>query len=143
MLLKPFPLFSQALILRICMCAALLCFAPVLQAQVEEKADSTEYEEEEEEAPEYDTIISENGPYWDYIRPNEFNFDTNFAPARSVYPIWDTVVVNPYKVDLKDMNDTISILLSGFDDCAFHPPAIGDKTSDFGFRRWGRRAKPE
>jgi murein DD-endopeptidase MepM/ murein hydrolase activator NlpD len=26
-------------------------------------------------------------------------------------------------------------------DCFFHPPALGDITSTFGFRRWGRRAK--
>jgi murein DD-endopeptidase MepM/ murein hydrolase activator NlpD len=26
-------------------------------------------------------------------------------------------------------------------DCRFHPPAIGDISSNFGFRRWGRRAK--
>jgi murein DD-endopeptidase MepM/ murein hydrolase activator NlpD len=39
------------------------------------------------------------------------------------------------------MHDTIHLVLGNVADCAFHPPAIGDITSNFGFRRWGRRLK--
>jgi murein DD-endopeptidase MepM/ murein hydrolase activator NlpD len=39
------------------------------------------------------------------------------------------------------MEDTIKLILANYDDCSFHPPAIGDITSNFGFRRWGRRQK--
>ncbi len=104
--------------------------------------DGLEEEEGEEESNEYDSIVySENDHYWDFIRPRNFRFDTTFAPARGFYLGWDTITINPYKVDLKTMEDTINLVLSGYEDCSFHPPAIGDVTSNFGFRRWGRRQK--
>ncbi len=115
-------------------------------AQVEEEPDTTtiyeiEDNEEESEAEEFDSLVIENnGPYWDFLRPHNFLFDTNYAPARRYYNIWDTVTINPYKEQMKEMNDTVLISLLA-DGCGFHPPAIGDLTSNFGFRRWGRRAK--
>lgn len=115
-------------------------------AQVEQQPDTTyaseiDEEEEESEADDYDSIIvNPNEPYWDIVKPHQFIFDTAFAPAQHIYPLWDTFVVNPYKIDLKEMPDTVILSLIG-NDCGFHPPAIGDITSNFGFRRWGRRAK--
>jgi murein DD-endopeptidase MepM/ murein hydrolase activator NlpD len=109
--------------------------------------DSGEEEEEEdgdifEESTEFETYIyTPSERYWDFIRPRNFLFDTAFAPAREFYNSWDTITINPYGFDFKSMEDTVKLILSGYDDCAFHPPAIGDVTSDFGFRRWGRRLK--
>lgn len=110
-----------------------------LEVIIEEEA---EEEGEFEESNEYDSVVySSSDRYWDFIRPRNFNFDTSYAPAKDFYQGWDTVTINPYKVDLKAMEDTIKLVLSGYDDCSFHPPAIGDVTSGFGFRRWGRRQK--
>jgi murein DD-endopeptidase MepM/ murein hydrolase activator NlpD len=115
------------------------------QVQLELEPDTTivvEFEEDEEEADEYDSVIvSPSEKYWDFIRPRNFLFDTAFAPAHQFYQSWDTVTINPYQVDLKNMHDTIHLVLGNVADCAFHPPAIGDITSNFGFRRWGRRLK--
>ncbi len=117
-----------------------------LQAQDTEGPDSTEVfedpEEDEEEAAEYDSVVvSSSEKYWDFIRPRNFMFDTAYAPAHLFYDSWDTITINPYKHDLKTMEDTIRLVLADFDDCSFHPPAIGDVTSNFGFRNWGRRQK--
>lgn len=80
--------------------------------------------------------------YWDMLRDPNFKFDEAMIPANTHYPYdWDTVVINPYKVSLKDMNDTILLKLKDSMDCAFHPPAIGDITSTFGFRKWARKPK--
>lgn len=128
-----------------------LFFTTMASAQVEinepDSMDVLETDEEEEdtegeeEAREYDSIVVENdGPYWDFLRPRNFNFDSSNAPANAFYAIWDTVVINPYKIDLKDMTDTIVLPLVS-DGCGFHPPAIGDLSSTFGFRNWGRRLK--
>ncbi|MCF8253373.1 MAG: peptidoglycan DD-metalloendopeptidase family protein [Bacteroidia bacterium] len=107
-----------------------------------EVSDEKEEEEEESEAAEYDSVIvSSSDRYWDYIRPKDFLFDTAFAPANMFYSSWDTITINPYKKDLKNMEDTIRLVLANYDDCSFHPPAIGDITSNFGFRNWGRRQK--
>ncbi len=119
-----------------------------VKAQVEitspdttEVIENEEEEEEDEESAEFDSVIVEsNGPYWDFLRPRNFVFDTSNAPANQYYNFWDTVVINPYKKDLKLMEDTIVLPLVT-DGCGFHPPAIGDLSSTFGFRRWGRRAK--
>jgi murein DD-endopeptidase MepM/ murein hydrolase activator NlpD len=115
-------------------------------AQTIVSPDSTEVfeepEEEDEEAAEYDSVVvSSSENYWDFIRPRNFMFDTAYAPAHTFYKSWDTITINPYKVDLKAMEDTIKLVLADFEDCSFHPPAIGDVTSNFGFRNWGRRQK--
>lgn len=132
--------------------AIFICFNNKTKAQVKIDSDTSEdvifIESDEEaesdiddEADEYDSLVLENeGRYWDYLRPRNFVFDTAFAPARQFYSVWDTVTINPYKEHLQEMSDTVSLLLAS-DECGFHPPAIGDLSSNFGFRRWGRRAK--
>ncbi len=127
---------------------SLLFLSPLLKAQteLELQPDSTVFieleEDEDEESEEFDSIVvSPSEKYWDFIRPRDFYFDTSFAPAHHFYSGWDTVTINPYRVDVKNMSDTVNLVLANFDDCAFHPPAIGDVTSNFGFRRWGRRLK--
>lgn len=109
--------------------------------EINESEEETEDEEGYEEAREYDSVIVDNNePYWDFLRPRNFNFDSSNAPAAGFYGIWDTIVINPYKIDLKAMPDTVVIPLVS-DGCGFHPPAIGDLSSTFGFRNWGRRQK--
>jgi hypothetical protein len=106
--------------------------------------DGDEADEEGEAEGEFDNTFTgySDVTYWDLLRDPGFQFDEAMIPAGSHYPFdWDTVVINPYKVSLKDMNDTILLRLKDSMDCAFHPPAIGDITSTFGFRRWGRRPK--
>lgn len=113
----------------------------IISPDTTEVIENDEEEEEDEESTEFDSVIVEsNGPYWDFLRPRNFVFDTSNAPANQYYNFWDTVVINPYKKDLKLMEDTIVLPLVT-DGCGFHPPAIGDLSSTFGFRRWGRRAK--
>ncbi|OYU95922.1 MAG: peptidase M23 [Bacteroidetes bacterium B1(2017)] len=124
----------------------LLALTSTIKAQVIEGPDSIEFvedpEEDEEESSEFDSVIvSGSEKYWDFIRPRNFLFDTAFAPAHNLYTVWDTITINPYHRDLKVMEDTIRLVLADFDDCSFHPPAIGDVTSNFGFRNWGRRQK--
>ena len=95
-------------------------------AQVEEEPDTTvvyeiDENEDESEADEYDSLIIENsGPYWDFLRPHSFVFDTSHAPARQFYNIWDTVTINPYKQQMREMDDTVLISFVG-DGCGFHP----------------------
>lgn len=99
---------------------------------------------DEEGEGEFDSSFTgyEDVNYWDLIRDPSFTFDRMMIPAQSHYPEgWDTIVINPYKVSLKDMNDTVLLALRDSMDCTFHPPAIGDITSNFGFRRWGRKPK--
>ena len=115
-----------------------------LHAQVNEE-DSVSVEDEQEQE---EDIIDENFTgytnlnYWDYMRIPNFKFDTNMIPASDFYPFgWDTMTINPYKLDLKEMPDTILLELKDSNDCLFHPPAIGELSSTFGFRNWGRRKK--
>jgi murein DD-endopeptidase MepM/ murein hydrolase activator NlpD len=130
-----------ALILFTCITNNIVAQVKIIGPDSLEISEEEEEEEESEESAEFDSIIVDNnGPYWDYLRPRNFTFDTLNAPARQYYNFWDTVVINPYKEDLKLMNDTVVIPLIT-DGCGFHPPAIGDLSSNFGFRRWGRRAK--
>lgn len=56
---------------------------------------------------------------------------SDFSALPSEYEIWDTNNVNPYKVSLVDMIDTIKIDVSNY--C---PPSRKHVTSDFGFRKW-------
>jgi len=117
------------------------CQVKIISPDSNDVIDTEEEDEIDEESIEFDSIIVEsNGPYWDFLRPRDFTFDTSNAPANKYYNFWDTVVINPYKSNLKLMNDTVVLSLVT-DGCGFHPPAIGDLSSTFGFRRWGRRAK--
>jgi len=100
--------------------------------------------EEEELEGEFDASFTgyTDINYWDLLRDPNFKFDTNMIPNNHYEnATWDTLTINPYKVSLKEMNDTILISLRDSFDCLFHPPAIGDISSNFGFRSWGRRAK--
>lgn len=56
---------------------------------------------------------------------------SDFSSLPSEYEIWDTYNVNPYKVSLVDMTDTIKIDVSNY--C---PPSTKHVTSNFGFRKW-------
>lgn len=100
--------------------------------------------EEEENEGEFDSNFTgySDVSYWDLLRDPSFAFDPKMIPSSHYEDaIWDTITINPYKVDLKSMSDTVLLALKDSYDCAFHPPAIGDISSNFGFRRWGRRAK--
>lgn len=80
--------------------------------------------------------------YWDMLRDPNFKFDQEMIPANHHYPFdWDTVVINPYKISLVEMSDTVLLKLKDSMDCSFHPPAIGDITSTFGWRKWARKPK--
>jgi hypothetical protein len=126
----------------------LVCFNTNVNAQVTEPEDSVLTEDEAEEAlddegEDFDNFTGYTDlTYWDFIRIPNFTFDSAMIPANDHYPAgWDTLTINPYKVDLRNMNDTVLIALRDSMDCFFHPPALGDITSTFGFRRWGRRSK--
>jgi murein DD-endopeptidase MepM/ murein hydrolase activator NlpD len=122
-------------------------FIPFAQAQVIEE-DSTSIIENEEEEDENEGEFDANFTgyidvtYWDLLRDPNFKFDPTMIPSSHYEGSpWDTITINPYKIDLKAMNDTVLLWLKDSNDCAFHPPAIGEISSNFGFRRWGRRAK--
>ncbi len=107
-------------------------------------SDGDEADSEGEAEGEFDNLFTgySDVTYWDMLRDPNFKFDPAMIPANSHYPFdWDTVVINPYKVSLREMNDTILLKLRDSMDCSFHPPAIGDVTSGFGYRRWGKRPK--
>ena len=134
------------LFMLITLCASLV----QVQAQVtdEEEDDETEEFESDSLYIETEGVFDDAFSgyrdiyYWDVLRDPRFTFDTMMIPAQGVYPAgWDTVTINPYKVSFTEMNDTVMLALRDSMDCRFHPPAIGDISSDFGFRRWGRRAK--
>jgi murein DD-endopeptidase MepM/ murein hydrolase activator NlpD len=123
-----------------------------LQAQVLESDSTTigeeettpEEEEEQEAEGEFDESFTgySDLTYWDLLRDPRFKFDSSMIPNFHYEgAVWDTITINPYKVSLKEMNDTILLSLRDSFGCDFHPPAIGDISSNFGFRRWGRRAK--
>lgn len=107
-------------------------------------SDGDEADSEGEAEGEFDNLFTgySDVTYWDMLRDPNFKFDPAMIPANTHYPFeWDTVVINPYKVSLREMNDTILLKLRDSMDCSFHPPAIGDVTSGFGYRSWGRRPK--
>ncbi len=107
-------------------------------------SDADEADLEEEAEGEFDNLFTGYNDlhYWDLIRDPNFKFEPAMIPAINDYPYdWDTIVINPYKVSLRDMTDTILIKLKDTMDCSFHPPAIGDITSGFGLRRWAKRPK--
>ena len=111
---------------------------------ITDMSDGDEADSEGEAEGEFDNLFTgySDVTYWDMLRDPNFKFDPAMIPANTHYPFeWDTVVINPYKVSLREMNDTILLKLRDSMDCSFHPPAIGDVTSGFGYRSWGRRPK--
>ena len=51
----------------------------IISPDSNELIDLEEDEEADEESIEFDSIIVEtNGPYWDFLRPRDFTFDTIF-----------------------------------------------------------------
>jgi len=116
----------------------------VVADSITDMSDGDEADSEGEAEGEFDNLFTgySDVTYWDMLRDPNFKFDPAMIPANSHYPFeWDTVVINPYKVSLREMNDTILLKLRDSMDCSFHPPAIGDVTSGFGYRSWGRRPK--
>jgi murein DD-endopeptidase MepM/ murein hydrolase activator NlpD len=116
----------------------------VVTDSMTDMSDGDEADSEGEAEGEFDNLFTgySDVTYWDMLRDPNFKFDPAMIPANTHYPFeWDTVVINPYKVSLREMNDTILLKLRDSMDCSFHPPAIGDVTSGFGYRSWGRRPK--
>ena len=116
----------------------------VVADSMTDMSDGDEADSEGEAEGEFDNLFTgySDVTYWDMLRDPNFKFDPAMIPANTHYPFeWDTVVINPYKVSLREMNDTILLKLRDSMDCSFHPPAIGDVTSGFGYRSWGRRPK--
>ncbi|HRG60250.1 MAG TPA: M23 family metallopeptidase [Bacteroidia bacterium] len=58
----------------------------------------------------------------------------NFDPTFDYYGIWDTVSVNPYKIDLSKKEDTTEIVLNDHYQCDYQHPFCGKVTSHFGPR---------
>jgi hypothetical protein len=75
-------------------------------------------------------VESENSaPIWD------INDSLANIPRYDTYCSWNTKKVHPYTEDLRFMKDTVTLILA-MDSCDFAPPVIGNKTSDFGYRRY-------
>ncbi|MDR1226021.1 MAG: peptidoglycan DD-metalloendopeptidase family protein [Prevotellaceae bacterium] len=66
----------------------------------------------------------------DSLNVLSFHIDTT-APAYAIYKVWNNQDVNPYKICLLDMKDTVPVDMSGY--CH---PTHNVITSRFGFRRW-------
>jgi murein DD-endopeptidase MepM/ murein hydrolase activator NlpD len=58
----------------------------------------------------------------------------NFDPSFDYYGIWDTISVNPYKIDLTKKEDTTEIILNDHYQCDYQHPFCGNITSHFGPR---------
>ncbi len=56
---------------------------------------------------------------------------SDFSEMPEEYDIWSNTSINPYKVSLVGMTDTIKLDVSGY--C---PPSVKHVTSDWGFRKW-------
>ncbi|MFI5222486.1 MAG: peptidoglycan DD-metalloendopeptidase family protein [Bacteroidia bacterium] len=128
----------------LCFQIAFLIHQSSVSAQVIEEDSVSVEEEGEPEEGEIDAGFTgyTDLHYWDYMRIPGFKFDTTMIPSTNYYPFgWDTITINPYQEDLKEMPDTFLLHLKDSGDCMFHPPAIGELSSGFGFRQWGRRRK--
>lgn len=58
----------------------------------------------------------------------------NYDPSFDYYGIWDTISVNPYKIDLTQKQDTTEIILEDHLRCDYNHPFPGVVTSHFGPR---------
>lgn len=59
-----------------------------------------------------------------------------FAPAYETYYFWDTLHIQPYRVDFSNRSDTVLLILQD-DGSVFCQPVKGRVTSEFGYR-WRR-----
>lgn len=59
-----------------------------------------------------------------------------FSPMFDIYSYWDTLNLDPYKFDLRELSGDIRLQVLDAD-CGFALPAAGAVTSGFGWR-WGR-----
>jgi murein DD-endopeptidase MepM/ murein hydrolase activator NlpD len=69
----------------------------------------------------------------------QVNIDSTWITISDYYSIWDTEVINPYKFDIRQLRDTIPLVLfDSLKEQAWSPPLASIKlTSEFGMR--GRR----
>ena len=82
----------------------------VVADSMTDMSDGDEADSEGEAEGEFDNLFTgySDVTYWDMLRDPNFKFDPAMIPANTHYPFeWDTVVINPYKVSLREMNDTI------------------------------------
>lgn len=63
---------------------------------------------------------------------NEDDVDEEI-PGSDIYPEWSNTSVNPYKINLSEMEDTLKISVGSF---SFPVPKHYRVTSEFGFRKW-------
>ncbi|MBK9800643.1 MAG: peptidoglycan DD-metalloendopeptidase family protein [Bacteroidetes bacterium] len=74
----------------------------------------------------FDDIDNSDNDFVDESAAYDPNFD--------YYGIWDTISVNPYKMDLTQKPDTTLIILQDRYQCDYNHPYCGNITSDFGPR---------
>lgn len=72
----------------------------------------------------FDDIDNSDNDFVDESAAYDPNFD--------YYGIWDTISVNPYKMDLTQKPDTTLIILQDRYQCDYNHPYCGNITSDFG-----------
>ncbi|MBI1223405.1 MAG: peptidoglycan DD-metalloendopeptidase family protein [Bacteroidetes bacterium] len=125
----------------------LLAFFAILPAWAQEETDD-EYEDDEIElndslvvdSTSYDEIQMDNF-LEDFLHEVGYYFDTANVPAMNSYDGWDMKKIHPYEQKLDSITDSTLLILVEGEDCFFHPPTVGNITSGFGVRRWGRRLK--
>jgi murein DD-endopeptidase MepM/ murein hydrolase activator NlpD len=68
----------------------------------------------------------------------EVNIDSTWVTISDYYSIWDTEVINPYKFDIRQLRDTIPLVLfDSLKEQRWSPPLASIKlTSEFGMRGW-------
>jgi murein DD-endopeptidase MepM/ murein hydrolase activator NlpD len=59
---------------------------------------------------------------------------SDILPFQDRYQVWDTINPFPYHVDLRNMPDTVNIVLNDDEDCKFSAPSEGWVISGFGYR---------
>lgn len=72
------------------------------------------------------------------IVSEEVNIDSTWITISDYYSIWDTEVINPYKFDIRQLRDTIPLVLfDSLKEQRWSPPLASIKlTSEFGMRGW-------
>jgi murein DD-endopeptidase MepM/ murein hydrolase activator NlpD len=68
----------------------------------------------------------------------EVNIDSTWVTMSDYYSIWDTETINPYKFDIRQLRDTIPLILfDSLREQRWSPPLASIKlTSEFGMRGW-------